>query len=88
MIYAVSAPRLSYASRVLRGAPVTRTTLKSLRKVLSGAAGSEPGSAETFTSGFISRSVAALASATLWGQHRWWKSDAGLHAPPAGMSLA
>ena len=75
--YPDSETRLSYASRVVRGAPVTSTTLKPLRKALSGAAGSEPGSAVIFTSGFISRSVAALASATLWGSTdlgKWGRS--------------
>lgn len=56
---------LLYASRVLSGAPVIRMTWKPFRKATSGALGRPPGSAKIFTSGFISRSVAALASATL-----------------------
>ncbi len=55
----------SYWSSVLKGAEVIRTTSKPLRNSGSGMGGRDPGSAAIFTKGFISRRVAALASATL-----------------------
>ena len=60
-----SVQALSYKSCMLRGACGSRTTSKPERKPVSGCSATPPGSASILTKGFISRRVAALASATL-----------------------